>query len=164
MARSDMFFKATGQRTGEILGESSDKRFPNQIELVDWSWGMSAPTAVGGQRTGRVLMGDLLLIKRVCRASTSLMSVMNNNELLSTAVLSVRKSGGLPLPYFVMELTGARITGYDVQSDVGADGAPGLTEHLRLTYKRVRIDYVPQSSSGGATGASSFEADSAIAS
>lgn len=157
MSRSDMFLKATGQRTGEIVGESNDKRFPNQIEVVDWSWGMTAPTAVGGQRTGRVLMDELKLVKRFDKASTALMSVMNTNELLTTTVLSVRKSGGAsPLPYMVLTLTGARINSYQVQSDVNSDGAPTLTEHLSLSFKQVTIDYTLQGGGGGGQGASSF--------
>lgn len=157
MSRSDMFLKATGQRTGEIVGEANDKRFTNQIEVVDWSWGMTAPTAVGGQRTGRVLMGELKIIKRVDKSSTALMAVMNTNELLTTAVLSVRKAGGgSPLPYFIVTLSGARINAYEVQSDVGSDGGPTLTEHLSLSFKSVTIDYTLQGATGGGQGASSF--------
>ena len=101
MARSDMFLKVTGQRTGEILGESNDKVFANQIDVQDWSWGMTAPTAIGGQRTGRVQIQELKIVKGVDRASTALMAVMNTNETLTTAVLTVRKAGGVSsaLPY-----------------------------------------------------------------
>jgi type VI secretion system secreted protein Hcp len=160
MARTDMFLKATGQRTGEIVGESSDKRFPNQIDVVDWSWGMTAPTAVGGQRAGRVLMDELKIVKRVDKASTALMSVMSNNEVLTKAVLSVRKSGGAqPLPYLVVTLSQARVNGYQIQSDVDSDGAPALTETLSLSFKSVSIDYTSQGAAGGSMGGSSFMAD-----
>jgi len=157
MSRSDMFLKATGQRTGEIVGEANDKRFTNQIDIIDWSWGMTAPTAVGGQRTGRVLMNELKLVKRVDKASTAFMAVMNTNEILTTAVLSVRKSGGAsPLPYFIITLSNARINSYEVQSDVSADGAPALTEHLSLSFKQITVDYTLQGGTGGSQGASSF--------
>ncbi|MFY9510722.1 MAG: type VI secretion system tube protein Hcp [Rubrivivax sp.] len=162
MTRSDMFLKATGQRTGEIVGESSDKRFPNQIDIIDWSWGMTAPTAVGGTRTGRVLMNELKLVKRVDKASTAMMVVMNTNEVLTSVVLSVRKSGGAsPLPYFVITLTAARINSYEVQSDVDASGAPSLSEHLSLSFKSITVDYTTQSATGGSLGASSFTAEAA---
>jgi type VI secretion system secreted protein Hcp len=161
MARSDMFLKATGQRTGEIVGESSDKVFPNLIDVIDWNWGMSAPTAVGGQRTGRVQMNEFKFIKRVDKASTALMAVMNTNEVLSTVVLTVRKSGGsaAALPYFILKLTNARINAYDVQSDVDGTGSPTLTEHLSLSFKSVTIDYAPQAAAGTGMGASSFSAE-----
>ncbi len=157
MARSDMFLKATGQRTGEIVGESNDKRFAGQIDVVDWSWGMTTPSAVGGARTGRALMSELKLVKRVDKASTALMSVMWNNELLTSAVLSVCKAGGrVPLPYLVMTLSQARIVGYSVQSEIDADGAPSLAEHLSLRFMTVNIDYTSQSATGASLGASSF--------
>jgi type VI secretion system secreted protein Hcp len=162
MARSDMFLKATGQRTGEIAGESNDKRFTGQIDIVDWSWGMTSPTAIGGARTGRVQLAPLKLVKRVDKASTALMSVMKTNELLTTAKLSVRKSGGsAPLPYLVMTLSQARITSYSVQSDVGSDGAPTLTEHIELSYRQVEVEYTVQSETGANLGASAFTADAA---
>jgi len=162
MARSDMFLKATGQRTGEIVGESSDKRFAQQIDIIDWSWGMTAPSAVGGTRTGRTLLGELKLVKRVDKASTALMSVMKTNELLTTAVLSVRKSGGTaPMPYFVMTLSSARVTAYDVQTDISSEGSPILTENLSLSFKSVVIDYTVQSETGGSLGSSSFTGEAA---
>ena len=158
MARSDMFLKATGQRTGEILGESRDKTFTNQIEVHEWDWGMSAPSAVGGQRTGRALMKEVRIIKSVDKSSTALMAVMRNNELLTTATLSVRKSGGeSPLPYFVMTLEQARITAYDVRSEYDGDGAPVLRETVCLTFKKVIVGHSVQGAAGGSTGATNFE-------
>ena len=161
MARADMFLKATGQRTGEIRGESNDKTFPNQIEVIDWNWGMSAPTAVGGQRTARTQFRELKIVKTVDNASTALMSVMTTNELMPTVVLTVRKSGGLnaSLPYFKMTLEGARISEYDVQSDVNSTGAPTLTEHVSFSFKRVTIDYTLQGGDGGGRGGTQFSAD-----
>lgn len=161
MARSDMFFKVTGQRTGEILGESNDKAFPNQIDLQDWSWGMTAPTAIGGQRTGRLQIHELKIVKAVDRASTALMSVLNTNETITNAVLTVRKSGGMAaaLPYLKITLEQARIVSYEVQSDVGPGGAPTLTEHISLTFQRITVDYLQQTGAGGRGGGTSFTTD-----
>lgn len=157
MARSDMFFKATAQRSGEVVGEANDKAFVNQIDIVDWSWGMSAPTAIGGVRAGRVTLNELRLVKRVDKSSTSLMSVMNTNDVLTTATLTVRKAGGAtPLPYFVVKLTQARINAYSVHSQIGEDGSPVLMENLSLTFKQIQIDYTPQAGTGIGGGASSF--------
>lgn len=160
MARSDMFLKLTGARTGEITGESNDKNFPNQIDVVDWSWGMTAPTAVGGQRTGRVQMRELRVVKEADRASTALMSVMNTNETINTAVLSVRKAtGSVPLPYFVVKLEKARIVSYEVQSGVSSSGSPALIEHIAFAFKKITIDYTLQSTTGASQGGSSFTGD-----
>ena len=162
MARSDMFFKATGQRTGEIVGESSDKRFTGQIEVVDWNWGMTAPSAVGGTRTARTQLSDLKLVKRVDKASTAMMSVMKNNELLTTAVLSIRKAGGTnPLPYLVITLSNARLSAYSVESDISENGAPVLTENWSLSFKSIQIDHTVQSEAGASLGGSSFTGEAA---
>jgi type VI secretion system secreted protein Hcp len=146
-----MFLKATGQRSGAINGEADDKSFANQIEIIDWSWGMNSPSAVGGQPAGRVAM----------KASTALMSVMSSNELLPKVELTVRKAGGsAALPYFVVKLEQARINGYDIQSGMGADGSPVLTEHVSFTFKTITVDYTLQSGTGSAVGASSFTGQS----
>ncbi|MBX3600464.1 MAG: type VI secretion system tube protein Hcp [Rubrivivax sp.] len=160
MPRSDMFFKATGQRSGVITGESTDRRFAGQIDVVDWSWGMSAPSAINGQRTGRLQVKELLLVKRADRASTALMAVMRNNEVLSSAVLSVRKAGGNdPLPFMIITLNRARIVAYDIESDTLPDGAPTLTEKIALHFQDMTVDYEPQGTGGAGGGASSVTID-----
>ncbi|MDP1535432.1 MAG: type VI secretion system tube protein Hcp [Rubrivivax sp.] len=94
------------------------------------------------------------------KASTALMVVMKNNETLTTAVLSVRKAGGaVAVPYFVMTLEQARINSYNVESDIGNDGAPTLTERLTLTFKSITIDHTVQSHDGASMGSSSFHGD-----
>jgi type VI secretion system secreted protein Hcp len=158
-----MFLKASGQRTGAIVGETVDKAMPDQIDIVDWSWAMSAPSAVDGRRAGRVAMGALRIVKRVDKASTAFMAVMNNNELMPKVVLSCRKAGGTtPLVYFVLTLDQARISAYEVCSEATAEGTPMLTEHVSMTFKTITIDYTPQTGAGGASGASSFTGQAGI--
>jgi type VI secretion system secreted protein Hcp len=144
MARSDMFFKASGQKTGPIKGSTSDKAFADQIDVVDWSWGMTAPTAVSGQRAGSVALSHLKLVKRVDKATTALMSVMRMNELLTLAELSVRKPGATGQDtYFKVKLEKARITAYHVESDIDDAGVPTLTERLELTFVSGSFEYQP---------------------
>ncbi len=161
MAQSDMFLKVTGQRTGEILGEANDRTFTNQIELVDWTWGMKSHSTVGGQPTGRRQLAELKVVKRADRASTALMSVMSNNETLTSVILTVRKSAGAGagLPYFKVTLEKARVSEYTVQSDVTPTGSPTLTERLSFTFQRITVDYTPQLSAGGGGGGTSFTDD-----
>jgi type VI secretion system secreted protein Hcp len=144
MARSDMFFKAAGQKTGPIKGGTSDKAFADQIDVIDWSWGMSSPSALGGQPTGRVALEQLKLVKRVDKASTPLIQVMRSNELLTTAVLSVRKPGVVGQEaYFTVKLTKARIIAYHVESDISDDGAPTLTERLEFAFLSAEFEFMP---------------------
>lgn len=161
MAQSDMFLKVTGQRTGEIRGESNDKTFTNQIEVVDWSWGMKAHLNSGGQATGRRQLAELKVVKNVDRSSTAFMSVLATNENLTTVVLTVRKAGGAgaALPYFIVKLEKARVAEYTVESEVNEIGAPTLVEHLSFAFQKITVDYTPQQAAGGGGGATSFTDD-----
>jgi type VI secretion system secreted protein Hcp len=156
MGRCDMFLKAVGQKSGEILGEANDAKYLNQIEISDWNWGMSSPTAITGQAMGRVKLQELRVVKAADRASTALANVMRTNELLKTVKLTVRKAGGtVALPYFVVTLEDARVVEYTVQSTISDSGAPTLVEHLSFTFRALTIDYTPQGTTGGQQGASS---------
>jgi type VI secretion system secreted protein Hcp len=137
-----MFFKAAGQKTGPIKGGTSDKSFADQIDVVDWSWGMTSPTALGGQATGRVALERLKLVKRVDKATAAFVQVMSSNELLSTAVLSVRRPGSSGQEsYFTVKLSKARITAYHVESEIDEDGKPTLTERLEFSFVSAEFEY-----------------------
>lgn len=162
MARSDMFLKVTSQRSGVLLGESSDKTFQNHIELVDWSWGMSAPAAMDS-KPGRTLLQELKVAKLVDRSSTGLMSLLDHNDNIKEVLLSVRKAGGAtPLTYWVLKLGMARITSYSVVSDVSEAGAPVLTEHLSFAFKTLEISYTPQLTTGSGSGVSTFSTETGV--
>jgi len=161
MAQSDMFLKVTGQRTGEIRGESNDKTFTNQIEVAAWNWGMKSHTNSGGQATGRRQLAELKVVKQVDRSSTAFMAVLSTNEALSAVVLTVRKAGGAgaSLPYFIVKLEKARLSEYTVESELNDIGAPVLVEHLSFAFQKITVDYTPQQSTGGGGGATSFTDD-----
>ncbi len=162
MARSDMFLKVTSQRSGVLLGESTDKTFQNHIELVDWSWGMSAPAAMDS-KPGRTLLQELKVAKLVDRASTGLMSLLDHNDNIKEVLLSVRKaSGATPLTYWVLKLGMARITSYSVVSGVSEAGAPVLTEHLSFAFKTLEISYTPQLTTGSGSGVSTFNTETGV--
>lgn len=159
MARSDMFLKVTSQRSGVLVGESKDKSFQNQIEVLDWSWGMSAPAAMDNTRS-RTLLRELRVVKLVDQSSTGLMSLLDSNDSLKEVLLSVRKaSGDTPLTYWVLKLGQARITDYSVESGMSEIGAPVLTEHLTFAFKTLEISYTPQLASGGGGGSSTFHTE-----
>jgi type VI secretion system secreted protein Hcp len=163
MARSDMVLKVTGQRSGAVNGEVDGRGFEGWIAVLDWSWGLTAPSAVpamGRQRTGHVRFEDLTVVKQIDSASTALMSMMSNNEILTTAELVVMRAGGAE---FVRTLTvimkEARVTSYSVESSRSADGAPTVTERIAFTFTGVDVNYTPQTAAGSRAGASSFSQD-----
>src|SRR5512146_2262339 len=97
MALGDMFLKIESARQGAIKGEAQDENHKDEIDVVNWSWGMEAKTALsGGGASPKATLSELSIVKQVDSASTGLMSAMRNNELISKAVLTVRKAGGVP--------------------------------------------------------------------
>jgi type VI secretion system secreted protein Hcp len=156
MADGDMLLLVEGQKTGVIKGESADSIYPGQIEISGWSWGMSSSTAMGGAGTGRkTSLSELRITKLVDSASTPLMVVMRNNEVIKKAVLTVRKAGGKQIDYFTVTIERGRLTSYDV----GSSSGPELSEQISISFEKIRIEYAPQSDKGARRAASTFESE-----
>ena len=156
MALEDMFLLIEGQKTGKISGESRDAVYPGQIQVSGWSWGMSSSSSMGGMgASGKAALSELGISKGVDTASTALMSVMRNNEVIKKGVLTVRKAGSKPLDYFKIIFERARITSYSV----GSQSGPELTEQLSIAFEKIEVQYCAQDDSGGAKGTSTFTAE-----
>jgi type VI secretion system secreted protein Hcp len=151
MAFADMFLKIPG-----VTGESSDADHKGEIQLVGWSWGMRVPHNAAGAATGRRSVDEMNIVKRVDKASTTLMGYLDTNKLVSQALLTVRKAGSNPLEYVKVTMERVRVTSVHVES-VESE----LVERVALAFSKVTIDYVPQQDATGAAGggASTFVTD-----
>ena len=159
MAQGDMFLKIESARQGPIKGEAQDENHPDEIDVISWSWGMRAQTALGGAgASGKSTLNELHIVKRVDRASTALMSAMRNNDLIKKAVLTVRKAGGTALEYFKITIQSGRVTLLEVQSGESTVDAE-LAENLSLAFEKISVEYVPQGPDGQARGGMVFEAE-----
>ena len=152
MAIADMFLKMSG-----VTGEAQDSQHKGEIQVDGWSWGLSAPAALGGAGVAaRAALHELVVLKQVDQATPTLMQLVRTRKVVPTALLTVRKAGTTPLEYFKIELSDARVTSVTTQSE-GAQ----LTEKVQLVCARIRVTYVPQQSGTGARGGGDvvFEAD-----
>jgi type VI secretion system secreted protein Hcp len=155
MAIGDMFLKVETARQGVIKGESADDKHKTEIDVLSWSWGMRAQSAMAGAGpSSKATLDELRVVKRVDSASTALMSAMRNNELIKKATLIVRKAGGDPLEYLKVTVQNARITELGVETE-----GPEVVERLSLSFQRVNVEYVPQGGDGLARGGMMFEAE-----
>lgn len=153
MAKSDMFLLIEGQKTGAIKGESVDKVYPGQIDVLGWSWGMNSSAAMAGASGGlKTSLSELRIFKSVDAASTPLMSVMRSGELIKKAVLTVRKAGGVQIDYFTLTIERGRITAYEV----GAQSGPDLNEQLSIAFEKIEVQYFAQDDKGARKGGSTF--------
>ena len=158
MAKGDMFLKLDSARAGAVKGESNDSVHGGEIDVVGWSWGMGTAEGIGGAGSAlKTSLSELRIVKRVDTASPALMSIMRNNDTVKKAVLTVRKSGGAAIDFFVLTVERGRITQYDIGSSV--DVGPELTETLSIAFEKIDVEYRAQDEKGGRKGGSNFTAE-----
>lgn len=147
----DMFLKLD-----KIKGESKDKTHKDEIDILAWSWGIqqTGSTHIGvGSGTGKARFSDLNITKYVDKASVTLMEYVATGTHISKAKLVVRKAGGKPLEYIVIELEDIIITSY---ATGGSGGEELLTESISLNFAEVKISYKPQNPDGSGAAAVDF--------
>ncbi|MFT3858198.1 MAG: type VI secretion system tube protein Hcp [Aquabacterium sp.] len=76
--------RANASKTGHV----------DEIAVLGWNWGMDVSAASFGSTAARTTMQELVVRKRVDRASTALMSALRANEPLKKVILTARKVGG----------------------------------------------------------------------
>lgn len=159
MSKGDMHLRIEGKSTGAIRGESNVANHLGEIEVSEWSWGMSAASGLGGAgAASRAALSELRITKGVDSASTALMAVMRNNEQIKKAVLSVRKAGGAPaIDYLQITIERGRITAFDVGT--AAPDSPVLVERIAIAFEKIDVTYSAQDEKGAKKAASSFSAE-----
>lgn len=150
---SDIFLHVQTRRAGKVRGESLTPDHRDDIDVVGWSWGVSANTAIGASAsTARRAYRQLVVTKRIDAASTGLLAALVTNDEVREATLTMRKAGGEVLDYFRMTLGGARVV--DVDLGVGVDGRP--VERVTFAFTGIDIEYRSQQSAGSGSGSMSF--------
>ena len=133
----------------KITGESTDKQFAGQIDVVDWKWGMSQAGSAGsgtGSGTGKVNINDLTLTKYVDKATPALMAACCAGTAYGPVTLTMRKAGGTnPLVYLVITLGNVTISGHGHTTSSTDDRQ---TESVTLHFGTVKVDYTPQNADG----------------
>ncbi|HTN49672.1 MAG TPA: type VI secretion system tube protein Hcp [Burkholderiaceae bacterium] len=162
MAHEDFFLKLDAERGGVIKGEAQDREHKDEIDVVGWSWGMSAPTSAAGNRKARATIHQLCVRKRIDSASTALMAAVAQNGKLKTAVLTARRAGGGQIDFLRVTLRNAFLTSIEVAADGGEQGT-GTLEDLKISFETIKVEYVPQGPDGAKRGSTSFEATWAAA-
>ncbi|MCC8393151.1 type VI secretion system tube protein Hcp [Paraburkholderia sp. MMS20-SJTR3] len=141
----DIFIKIAG-----IDGESQDAAHLNEIDVISWRWKVGQQSAMqtgSGVGAPKANVSDLEFSHQLDRASPNLARFCFSGERISEAKLTMRRAGGVPHEY-------ARITLYDVVvayvEPVGV-GA-GCYEEVRLSFARMKHEYILQNRLGGTSG------------
>jgi type VI secretion system secreted protein Hcp len=155
---SDIFLKVQTKRAGQVKGEVASPGHENEIEVASWYWSVQASSAIGSNAaTARRSYSGLTVIKRIDSASTALLSALATNDEVKEACLTMRRSGGDAVDFFLMTLREARVT--QVEHSVGDDG--GTRETVTFTFRKVEVEYRRQEGTG-TRGASSVFTDEVI--
>jgi len=152
----DMFLYVKGQRCGIIKGESRDTKHEHEIDVISWSWGMQGkPSLGGGSPTGKSIIHELKIVKRIDSASTPLMSSLRTNELITKAVLTVRKAGKTALEFLKITIEQGRVTSLTIDGGETSSG-PDVIERVSFSFNKIAVEYVPQAKDGLGGGGTVF--------
>lgn len=142
---ADMFIKIDG-----ISGESADKIHRGEIDVASWHWKMSQQSSVmsgSGGGAGKATVNDLEFIHQIDRASPNLMRYCLTGRHIPKAVLTARKAGGLPFEFLKITMGDVVISGVE---PIAADAT--YWEHVKLSFARVKQEYVVQNQMGTSNG------------
>ncbi|AMB84272.1 Hcp1 family type VI secretion system effector [Pseudomonas agarici] len=144
----DIFIKI-----GDIKGESQDEAHKDEIDVLNWSWGMSQSGnmhAGSGGGAGKVEIRDLAINKYIDKSTPNLMMYCSSGKHIDKVRLTVRKAGGdSQVEYLVINLEEVIITSLST----GVSGSDDRsTETITLNFAQVRVDYQPQKADGAREG------------
>ncbi len=149
----DFFLQLDG-----IKGESQDDKHKDEIDVIEWRWGMTQSATFqmgGGGASGKVNVQDIELHKFVDASTTALQLHTASGKHIPKGKLTIRKSGGdAPVDYYVMEFELIFVSSYEV---IGAENDPleRIRERLTLNFARYKTTYTVQTEQGIAGASSS---------
>jgi len=147
----DYFLKLDG-----IQGESVDKNFTNQIQVLSWGWGASQVSSVaanGGSGAGKVNVSDFSVATYFDKATPKFFKNICAGTHVKTGTMSAVKAGANGKPYLKVEFGELFVTGIQMSAQ---NEIP--TVNLSFSYNDITIDYSAQDEKGNvvSTGAVSY--------
>lgn len=134
----------------DIKGESKEKGFEGQIQVLNWSWGAnnSGSAALGGgEGTGKVSVNDFNFTMNMSTASNAIFSSITLGTHHKEAILTCRKTtgAGTPEKYLQIKFTEVVISSYQT----GGQGEEGLPlEAISFNFAQVQVEYFEQDAKG----------------
>jgi type VI secretion system secreted protein Hcp len=159
----DAFLKIDG-----IKGESADAKHKGEIDIMNFSWGMSqtgVSATGGGGGAGKVQMHDFSITKKTDASSPLLLLNCANGAHIKEVNFVVRKAGGEQLEYLKIKLTDVLVSSYKPGSESALIGllVPAVqtaapagdeipSEQVSLNFAKIEFSYQPQGADGKAQG------------
>lgn len=143
----------------DIDGESEDETYKDKIDVFAWAWGMnqSGTTHLGrGGGSGKVSVADITITKNVDKATPNIIKRCCSGEPIEEAKLIVRKAGGDPVEYYVLEMKTVIVSSYNTGGN--KDSLERVQETVTLNFREFKMIYTEQNADGtaGATTPAGF--------
>ncbi|HET9345920.1 MAG TPA: type VI secretion system tube protein Hcp [Candidatus Limnocylindrales bacterium] len=135
-------------KIGTILGDSTDVKHKNEIDVLSWAWGVTQSGTMahgGGGGAGKANFNDLTFTHQVDKATPLLLKSCATGSHIPEATITVRKAGKGQQEYLIIKMSDVLITG--VAMSVAVDG-PTSAENVTLQFAKVDLEYRPQKADG----------------
>lgn len=129
-----------------IKGESSDSKHKDEIEVLEWSWGVTntGSTSIGGGGgSGKSLFSDFRWEQTLDSSFVPMFAAVAEGKHLGPATLFVRRDGGNATDFFTMTLSDVLINSLQTQSN-----GDSFEVRASMTYSKIEMSYRPQKADG----------------
>lgn len=170
-----MFLKFEGP---DLPGESVVEGHEDEIDVINFKWSMTqsgtAHTGTGAG-AGKVRVGNMLIVKKIDKASAILMQSVSTGQHFAVATLKCYKAGGKDaVEYFKVTMSNVIISEFDTKGVPTKCGTAGdfwlgygvfdeegeppiymgevgddvVGESISLNFSQVEVVYTPQTATG----------------
>jgi len=135
---------------GGIEGESKNKGFEKQVQLLSWSWGASnsgSSTIGGGLGSAKANFQDFHFTMQMSKASPTVLLYCATGHHMPEATLTLRKSGQKSEQqiFLTVLFTDLIIASYQTG---GTDDAGLPMEQISLNYSTYKMEFFEQDEKG----------------
>jgi len=129
-----------------IKGESSDSKHKDEIEVLEWSWGVTNSGTThtgGGGGAGKSLFSDFRWEQTLDSSFVPMFLGVAEGKHFKSAVLSVRRDGKDQQDFFKMTLSDVLINSLQTQTN-----GDSFEIRASLNYSKIEMSYKPQKPDG----------------
>jgi type VI secretion system secreted protein Hcp len=135
-------------RIDGVEGGSLDKAHKNEIEVLDWNWGMRQPDAAAGAHgagAARVSVDGIQMTKAVDVASPKLVQACCMGRHFSEARLVVQAPGEKARPIVTLRVIDVVVASVVLE---GASAGPQPVERVTLRFGAFELAFMPLNPDG----------------
>ncbi len=129
-----------------IKGESMDSKHKDEIEVLEWSWGVTNTGSAhsgGGGGAGKALFSDFRWEQDLDSSFVPMFLGVAKGTHFKSAVLSVRRDGKDPQDFFKMTLSDVLLNSLQTQTS-----GDSFEVRASLNYSKIEMSYKPRKADG----------------